>query len=344
MGEIKIKNPGLLTLIQDKGRYGYQQFGVPVSGVMDSFSHRVANILVGNDENEALLEVTILGPEIEFMNDSLIAITGGDLSPVLNGNSIPMWESICVKRGDTLGFGQIKNGCRSYIAFTGGIQIEKVMGSRSTYVKAKIGGLHGGSLKSGDILTIGDLKDGLTSTKYRKLPNENIPTYSKDIEVRVILGPQDDYFTEKGIDKFLSAEYKVTNECDRMGYRLEGEVIEHVNGGDIISDGINFGAVQIPSHGQPIIMMADRQTAGGYTKIANVISIDLPKIAQAKPGDCIKFKKVTLDEAQGLLKEIEEDITTIKKSCSNANVIKTSEFLLRVNGKEYNVKVEELIN
>lgn len=342
MGEIRIKNPGLLTLIQDNGRYGYQQFGVPVSGVMDSFSHRVANILVGNNENEALLEVTILGPEVEFMNDSLIAITGGDLSPVLNGNLIPMWESICVRKGDTLGFGQVKNGCRSYIAFAGGIQVEKVMGSRSTYAKAKIGGLHGGNLKSGDILKIGDLEDNLTFTKYRKLPDKYIPTYSNSIEVRVILGPQDDYFTEKGLDKFLSTEYKVTNECDRMGYRLEGEVIEHVNSGDIISDGINFGAIQVPSHGQPIIMMADRQTAGGYTKIANVISIDLPKIGQAKPGDCIRFKKVTIHEAQRILKETEECISIIKKSCIYENVAKTSEILLRINGKEYNVKVEEL--
>lgn len=342
MGEIRIKNPGLLTLIQDSGRYGYQQFGVPVSGVMDSFSHRIANTLVGNNENEALLEVTILGPEVEIMNDSLIAITGGDLSPVLNGEPIPMWESIRIKKGDTLGFGHIKNGCRSYIAFAGGIQVEKVMGSRSTYVKAKIGGLNGGNLKSGDILKIGDLEENLTSTKYRKLPNKYIPTYSNNIEVRVTLGPQDDCFTEKGIEKFLSAEYKVTNECDRMGYRLEGEAIEHVNSGDIISDGINFGAIQIPSQGQPIIMMADRQTAGGYTKIANVISIDLPKIAQAKPGDCITFKKVTIYEAQKLLKEMEEDIKAIKNNCISENVIKTSEILLRVNGKEYNVKVEEV--
>ncbi|KGK89360.1 biotin-dependent carboxyltransferase family protein [Clostridium sp. HMP27] len=342
MGEIKIKNPGLLTLIQDNGRYGYQQFGVPVSGVMDGFSHRIANILVGNNENEALLEVTILGPEIEIMNGSLIAITGGDLSPFLNGKPIPMWESIRIKKGDILGFGQIKNGCRSYIAFAGGIQVKKVMGSGSTYVKARIGGLNGGNLKSGDIIKIGNLEDNLTSTKYRKLPNKYIPTYSNNIEVRVILGPQDDYFTEKGMEKFLSSEYKVTNECDRMGYRLEGEAIEHTNGGDIISDGINFGAIQIPSHGQPIIMMADRQTAGGYTKIANIISIDLPKIAQAKPGDCITFKKVTIYEAQRLLKEVEEDIKTIKKNCISENIIKTSEILLRVNGKEYNVKVEEV--
>lgn len=342
MGEIKIKNSGLLTLIQDSGRYGYQQFGVPVSGVMDSFSHRVANILVGNNENETVLEITVLGPEIEFMNDSIIAISGGDLSPALNGESISMWESVEVKKGDILSFGGIKSGCRSYIAFEGGIQVGKVMGSMSTYVKAKIGGLHGDSLKSGDILKIGDLEKNSNSTKHRKLPDEYIPNYSNTLEVRVVLGPQQDYFTEKGLEKFLSTEYKVTNECDRMGYRLEGEVIEHINGGDIISDGINFGAIQIPSHGQPIIMMSDRQTAGGYTKIANVISIDLPKIAQAKPGNIIRFKKVSIYESQKLLKEMEENIVTIKEICDKENVVKTSELLLNVNGKEYNVKVEEL--
>ncbi|RXI45223.1 KipI antagonist [Clostridium tetani] len=340
MGEINIKKPGLLTLIQDRGRYGYQQFGVPVSGVMDSFSHRVANILLGNNENEATLEITVLGPEIEFMNNSVIAITGGDLSPTLNGEPISMWQSVEVKKGDTLAFTGIKNGCRSYIAFAGGMQVEEVMGSKSTYVKAKIGGLHGDKLKVGDILKIGDLKN--KSNKYRKLPNEDVPNYSNDLELRVVLGPQEDYFTEKGLDKFLSAEYKVTNECDRMGYRLEGEVIEHINGGDIISDGINFGAIQVPSHGQPIIMMSDRQTAGGYTKIANVISIDLPKIAQAKPGDSIRFKKVTIYEAQKLLKEMEEDINIIKETCDKENVIKTRELLLKVNGKKYNVKLEEL--
>lgn len=341
MREIKIKRPGLLTLIQDNGRYGYQQFGVPVSGVMDSFSHRVANILLGNNEDEAVLEITIVGPEIEFMENSLIAITGGNLSPALNGEPISMWESVCVKKGDILSFSGIKNGCRGYIAFAGGIQVEKVMESRSTYVKAKIGGLHGESLKSGDVLKIGDLEEDLTSTKYRKLPNKYIPTYSKEFEVRVVLGPQDDYFTENAVDKFLSTAYKVTNECDRMGYRLEGEAIAHIDGGDIISDGINFGAIQIPSHGQPIIMMSDRQTAGGYTKIANVISVDLPKIAQAKPGDSIRFKKVTIYEAQELLKRMEENINDIKKSCIN-NIVKTSKLLLKINGKEYNVKVEQV--
>lgn len=342
MGEIKIRKSGLLTLIQDHGRYGYQQFGVPVSGVMDGFSHRVANILVGNNENDAVLEITIMGPEIEFMNDSIIAITGGNLSPNLNGNSVSMWESIHVKKGDILSFGSIKNGCRSYISFLGGIQVEKVMGSSSTYVKAKIGGLHGESLKKGDTLKIGDLGNKIESTKYKKLPHEYMPTYSSKLEIRVVLGPQDDYFTQSGLDKFLSNEYKVTNECDRMGYRLEGEPIEHINGGDIISDGINFGAIQIPSHGQPIIMMSDRQTAGGYTKIANVISVDLSKIAQAKPGDFIEFKKISIYEAQKLLKEMEETIENIKEICDKEKVVRTNELLLNVNGKEYDIKVEEL--
>lgn len=342
MGEIKIRKPGLLTLIQDHGRYGYQQFGVPVSGVMDSFSSRVANILVDNNENEAVLETTIMGPEIEFLNNSIIALTGGDLNAVLNGKHVPMWENLLIEKGDILSFGGIKNGCRSYIAFSGGIQVEKVMGSRSTYVKAKIGGLYGESLKKGDIFKIGDLSDSPNLNKYKKLSDEHVPRYSNKLEIRVVLGPQDDYFTQSGLDKFLSNEYKVTNECDRMGYRLEGEAIEHINGGDIISDGINFGAIQIPSHGQPIIMMSDRQTAGGYTKIANVISVDLPKVAQAKPGDFIKFKKISIYEAQKILKEMEKTIDNIKKTCDKEKVVRTNELLLKVNGKEYSVKVEKL--
>jgi len=343
MGKININKPGLLTLIQDSGRYGYQQYGVPVSGVMDRFSYKIANLLVSNKEDEAVLEVTILGPEIEFLDDSLIAITGGDLSPDINGEPILMWESIYVKKGDILSFKRPKTGCRSYISFYDGINVKKVMGSRSTYVKAKIGGLNGTALKTGDVLNIGNLKKDKMSISYKKVQDKYIPKYNREIEVRVILGPQEDYFTSQGIEKFLNTPYKVTNECDRMGYRLEGEVIKHTNGADIISDGINFGAIQVPSHGNPIIMMADRQTAGGYTKIANVISVDLCKVAQSKPGDTIKFKKVTVQQAQKLLREEKELIEKIKKTYNKKNTEKLAEMILSINGQKHNVKVEKLL-
>ncbi|WP_129598179.1 biotin-dependent carboxyltransferase family protein [Anaerophilus nitritogenes] len=339
MGQIKIVHPGLLTTIQDEGRYGYQQFGVPVSGVMDDFSYRVSNILVGNEEKEAVLEVTMMGPTIEFEEEGMISITGGDLSPMINGKSISMWRSIHVKTGDTLSFGAIKSGCRSYISFCGGIKTPIVMGSRSTYMKAKIGGLEGRALKAGDIVPIGEKIKNFSS---RILPVKYIPQYEKEIEVRVILGPQEDAFTKEGIHTFLANSYTVTNECDRMGFRLDGEEIKHIDGGDIISDGINFGAIQIPGHGKPIVMMADRQTTGGYTKIANVISVDLYKIAQAKPKDQIRFKKVDIKQAQNLLKETNEKIEQIKEVTISQEIIKINKYIVKINGKSYEVKVEEI--
>lgn len=303
MGSIKIIKSGLLTTVQDNGRYGYQKFGVPVSGVMDSFSQRVSNRLVGNDLNEAVLEVTFLGPTIEFLEDRVIAITGGDLSPMINQKSIAMWKSIYVKKGDILSFGGIKRGCRSYISFDGGIDVPLVMGSKSTYIKGKIGGFEGSALKVGDILKCGSPNYNFKFIKGRALCSKYKPEYTNEIIVRVILGPQEDYFTDRGVNTFLSSEYTVTNQIDRMGYRLDGETIEHRKGADIISDGIAFGAVQIPNDGKPIIMMADRQTTGGYAKIGNVISTDLSKIAQAKQGDKIRFRAISMDEAHEIYKE-----------------------------------------
>ena len=230
MRKIKIHHPGLLTTVQDKGRYGFQQFGVPVAGVMDSFSHRVANILVGNKEDEAVLEITMIGPEMGFAADAVIAVTGGDLTPVVNGKPIHMWRSIYLKAGDMLSFNGMKSGCRSYIAFAGGIDVPFIMGSKSTYVKAKIGGFEGRQLKANDMLEIGAPKQTLLELKDRVIPREFIPKYQKELEVRVVLGPQADWFTESGIDTFLSSPYTVTNECDRMGFRLEGKEIEHIQG------------------------------------------------------------------------------------------------------------------
>lgn len=342
MGKIKIINPGLLTLVQDSGRYGYQQFGVPVSGVMDSFAHRVGNILVDNNEEEAVLEITMLGPQIEFLEDEVIAITGGNLSPRINGSPVSMWESKYVSKGDRLTFGEMKNGCRSYIAFSGGINVPKVMKSKATYMKAQIGGFQGRKLKAGDILDIGSCKNKINKIGERSFLRKYTPKYKGNNEIRVILGPQNEYFTNKGINTFLNSEYIVTNESDRMGFRLEGDEIEHVEGGDIISDGIAMGAIQIPGHGKPIIMMADRQTTGGYTKIANVISVDLWKVAQSKPGDKIKFKEIPIEKAHRLLAENEALINSIKEECKRKDIIDTKQFNIKINGQKYEVKVEEL--
>ena len=342
MGQVKINKPGLLTTVQDLGRYGYQQFGVSVSGAMDHVSARLANILVGNDENEGILEVTMLGPEIEFIDPIVIAISGGDLLPQVNGQAIRMNKSFLVNKGDKLTFNGIKSGCRSYIAFAGGIEVPELMGSKSTFTRGNIGGFEGRALKQGDILTIGEADKSINSLIGKEV-KKDLYEYGSKIELRVIMGPQEDAFTEKGIETFLNNEYKVTNECDRMGYRLEGEKVEHKDGGDIISDGIAMGAVQVPSHGKPVIMMADRQTTGGYTKIGNVINVDLPKVAQAKPGDTIIFRKVELEEAHKLLRELENNIGLIKEeSMREIEIIRTLNYKLKVNGISYDVQVDEI--
>lgn len=308
----EVIQPGAYTTVQDRGRFGYQQFGVPVCGVVDSFAYRLANALVGNFQGQAVLEATIFGPTLNVLNQGLIAVTGGNLLPLLNNSPLPMWESVAVQPDDILQFKGVKNGCRAYIAVAGGIDVPKVMGSRSTYVAGKIGGINGRPLAAGDRLNKGE---GIGKAGDR-ITSDLIPIYSHDIEIRVILGPQDDYFSE-GIDKFFASTFKVSTKADRMGYRLEGsqimqrEAIEK----SIISEPSVPGGIQVPPDGQPIILLVE-QTVGGYTKIATVISSDIGKVGQAKPGDQIHFRQVEIDKAHQILKEEEEKIEVIKKSLS----------------------------
>ncbi len=304
----KVIQPGAYTTVQDKGRFGYQQFGVPVCGVIDSFAYRVANILVGNFQGQAVLEATIFGPTLKVLNPGLIAVTGGNLSPFLNNTPLPMWESVAIHTNDILQFKGVKSGCRAYIAVAGGIDAPMVMGSRSTYVAGKIGGIDGRPLAAGDRLN----KGKGTGKAGVRVPSDLIPIYSSDIELRVILGPQDDYFSE-GIEKFFGSTFKVSTKSDRMGYRLEGDPIMHKDGVEksIISEPSVPGGIQIPPDGQPIILLVE-QTVGGYTKIATVISPDIGKVGQAKPGDRIHFRQVEIQEAHRILKEEEENIESIK--------------------------------
>lgn len=340
MGQIKIISPGLMTTVQDLGRYGYQQYGVSVSGAMDYVAARLANILAGNDENEGLLEITFTGPQIEFMSHEVIAISGGDLQPLVNDMPVRMNQSLAVKRGDILSFKGIKSGCRSYLAFGGGLDLPLVMGSKSTFLKGGIGGYEGRPLKAGDIINIGSPSEPTAGFLGRD--GNNFYAYEEGrIKIRLVLGPQDSAFTDQGIETIFSSEYRVGNNSDRMGYTLEGPVIHHKDGADIISDGIAMGAVQVPSKGNPIIMMADRQTTGGYTKIGNVISVDLPKVAQARPGDTIVFERVSLMEAQKLYKDLEDKFTSLKAWISD-NRSNIKYYQLKINNKAYNVKVEEI--
>lgn len=298
MGDLEILSPGLFTTVQDSGRYGYQSYGIPVSGAMDMYAYRMANYILGNSESDAVLEATISGPRILFHSSMLISLTGGDMSPSLNGETVDMWRSIEIRPGDVLSFGELKSGARTYIAFSGGLDVPIAMGSRSTYTRGEIGGYFGRQLHEGDKLKV-FRKTGIDGGSFsRRLNPLYIPEYSKEKQVRVVLGPQKEYFSERGIETFLSSEYRCTAQIDRMGYRLAGPEVESISGTDIVSDGIAFGAIQITNGGEPIIMMSDRQTVGGYAKIACVVWEDLSKIAQSKSGDKIRFKGVGIEEVQ----------------------------------------------
>jgi len=309
---IKIANGGFMTTIQDMGRFGYQETGMAVSGVMDTRSAALANILVGNDETEAVIEVTMMGPMMEFTEDIFVALTGGDLGAKLDGQPAPRYEAFLVKAGQTLSFAGMFSGSRAYIAFAGGLDVPVVMGSKSTNLKSKIGGYEGRKLGAGDEIGFAAPKTWLPNKNKRKLVPDDFS--AREHTLRVVMGPQDDCFTEQGIRTFLGSTYTISNEYDRMGCRMQGDVIEHKNGGDIITDGISFGAVQVPSHGNPIVMMADHQTTGGYTKIANVISVDLPKLAQCMPGFKIHFEKVSIEEAQDLYCAWKKELAALKES------------------------------
>ncbi|SCH66354.1 biotin-dependent carboxyltransferase family protein [Romboutsia sp. Marseille-P6047] len=314
---IIIREGGLYTTVQDLGRIGYQDLGFSVCGAMDKNSLKIANMLVNNKDNEACLEVTLVGPILEFTKNNIIAITGGNLQPKLNEIKVDMNKAIVVKKGDILSFESAIDGARSYISFSGGLDIPTIMGSKSTNVKCSIGGYNGRTLKKGDFIKFKSPKEYIPNFASKNIINNE--TYGNKVILRVILGPQDDAFTNEGLNTFLSSTYKVTKEFDRMGCRLNGPEIEHKKQADIISDGIVLGSIQVPSHGKPIIMLTDRQTTGGYTKIGTVISVDICKLAQCKTGDIINFKQISLEEAQVLYKEeyfkFEEIRKQINKPC-----------------------------
>ncbi len=300
----KVIKPGLLTTIQDLGRFGFQKYGVVTSGAMDPFAMQVANILVGNQRDEACIEITMVGPEFIVMSDFTMAITGADFNIRVNGEPISMWKSIQLKKGDHLVFGSARSGIRSYLSVSGGFDVPIVMGSKSTYIRAGIG----------KAITKGDKLFGFVAKRKAGVGifYTEIPTYRKEVEVRVVKGPHTDRFTKEGLNNFFNEIHTISPQSDRMGYQLESQPITHQNGADIWSDAIPFGGIQVPASGKPIILMADRQTTGGYTRIATVISVDIPKVAQLIPGGKIQFKEVDVDEAQNLLSERESFLKCIE--------------------------------
>ena len=308
---IRILKAGMLTTVQDLGRTGYQSQGFSVAGVMDVRSFKIANLLLDNPENEAVLEFTLIGPTLEFTSATIIAITGGDFQPTINDEPAPMYTAIYVNKGDVLKFGSAKTGSRGYIAFSSYLDIPVVMGSRCTNLKSKIGGFKGRQLQAGDYIGFRIKRRYLRFFLSRKLEQEKFDDDS--VKVRVVMGPQDSKFSKQGIETFLSSEYTVTSEFDRMGCRLDGAYIAPKESSDIISDGIAFGSIQVPAHGKPIILLADRQTTGGYAKIATVASVDIPKIVQRKTDHKIRFEAITVQEAQKLYLKEQKELDKMRK-------------------------------
>lgn len=292
---IEIITPGLLTTVQDFGRVGVMKNGFTQNGAMDRYSMTVANRLCGNCDSAPVLEMTVLGVTARFTQDTVICVSGADFGTKINDKPIKRNKAYKINKGDILSMGAAKSGMRAYLAVAGGIVGEYVFGSASTNLKFAFGGHFGKKLQSGDVLSIGTGAFPLGEIDKWEIPESE---YSKDAQLRVVLGPQNEMFTDEDIRLFLSQEYEVTAQSDRMGIRLSGEPLKSKNGMDIISDGIVFGSVQVPNSGEPIILMADHQTTGGYAKIATVISVDLPRASQLSAGNTVRFKSVTVEEAE----------------------------------------------
>lgn len=311
----EVMKPGLATSVQDLGRTGFQQYGVVVSGAMDVYALQVANILVGNERGEACLEIAIMGPELRIMKNTVLAICGADLSPQLDGEDVPLWKSFHAEAGQRLTFGRPKTGAYAYIAVSGGIEVPIVMGSRSTYTDAQIGGFHGRNLEKGDRLKAKVANLSLKSIHRRGLMPNCVPTYETARKIRVVLGADKHAFKKESIATFLTEQYEVSGQSNRMGSRLLGPKLNHVNGADIISDAVFLGTIQVPANGEPIILLANRQTTGGYARIATVISVDLPYVAQKLPGDCLSFEAIHVADAQRLFIE-QERFLRILTACA----------------------------
>lgn len=310
--ELTIKKSGLLTTVQDLGRWGYQSDGVPVSGAMDIEALRYGNAMLRNGGDAAALEVTILGPEVELRGEGLALFAGADLGFSLNGLEVGSWKVVSLKPGDVISFTGPKKGCRGYICFSGGIDVPPVMGSRATYTRAGIGGYQGRALKPGDRLVTGEPAVLWKKLAGFTLPPELRPDYSPDRTLKILMGLQEEAFTGEGLETLFSSQYTVSTDSDRMGTRFDGPKVRHgENGADIVSDGIPMGAVQIPGHGTPIAMLADRQTTGGYAKVGVLTPASVQALVQRMPGAPVRFEKAEMKEAVSELRKTSETVQEI---------------------------------
>lgn len=321
------------------------QFGISPSGALDYRSLALANLLVGNPPDEAGIEITLAGPTLTFHQQTLIALAGADLGATLNGGEIPLWQSFPVIPGDVLSFRGRRRGCRCYLAVAGGIDVPRVLGSRSTDLVAKIGGLEGRALRDGDALFAGTPAARIRDLAGSVVRPEAIPPFpaTGEWQVRVIPGPQADRFSDEGIETFYSSTYTITASSNRTGLRLSGPPVAHRAGADIISDGLPLGAVQVPGDGSPIVLLADRNTVGGYAKIGVVFTPDVWRLGQAFPGERVRFRRMTADEAHAVLKAdppLEEAILFPGRGAPGGRRGERTVFRLWIDGQPFVVSVQ----
>lgn len=303
MSVIEVQAPGLLTTVQDLGREGFGPLGVSPSGPADPLALRIGNRLVGNAEGAAALEMTLLGGTFAFPEGTCAALAGSDFGATLDGRPVEMWTPFAAKPGQVLRLGPSRSGARCYLCVRGGIEVRRFLGSASTHILSGVGGHEGRALKKGDVLRIGEArgvarKRGLSARALKELEPRRV--------LRATDGPQSDWFSEAAKKIFYESTYRVAEESNRMGIRLDGAAIPAASSGEMISEGVALGAIQVPDGGQPIILFVEQQTTGGYPKIANVISADFHSLGQLRPRDEIRFECVDWKTARALLKEQEK--------------------------------------
>lgn len=309
---IRILDSGALTTVQDLGRPGHLRDGIPPSGPMDREAFVVANRLVGNADGAAGLECTVLGPRFEAEQACAIAVAGADMPLAINGAEAPAWTTVMLKPGDVVKLGPARAGVRAYVAFSGGVDVAPVLGSRSTYVRGRLGGLDGRALRKADRLAV----FAAPLPSRRRARPDVLTDLRPEPEIRVVLGPQADRFTDEGIRTLLGSDYAMLPQSDRMGARLSGPRIAHARGHDIISDGIALGSIQVPGDGQPIALLVDRQSTGGYTKVATVCSFDIGRLGQVKPGHRLRFRAIDLAEAHRILRQSQAALVNVLEETS----------------------------
>lgn len=343
LARIEILSPGIHSSIQDCGRPGGLDFGVSESGAMDSFAYDYANAIVGNQTGAPTIEILGGAFKALILEPVVICVTGATLEMKINSVSVRLWESYLLNKGDRVELKSCQAGIRNYMAIQGDwLGLDKFLDSYSTDEKAKIGGLSGRGLNRGDILNV----EWSSNANKRKIISYDDPYFkqmrSRIKSVRVLLGPQEDAFSSEGINIFLSSDYEMTTMSNRMGLRLKGRPIEHIKSPDILSDAIPFGAIQIPGDGQPIIMMADRQTTGGYTKIATVISVDLSVLAQTRPGEFIRFIRIDQNDLKNIDLERANRQITIHQKKEKTEILSSKQFNVVLRNQHYELLVEEL--